>query len=187
MDAAVTAVWGVVRVRSGTAVPDDPPRGLAGLVVVADAGAPRADGGTVVTVTVAASATTAQAFAAGIRAAPASADAVAWLDATLPPPGAVARLVARLADRDAVVVATPVSDAVKQVRDGLIVGGVPRDGLCRPTAPVLVRAGVARRLLPALDDRDDLFEALGVAGCTVAVIALGEGERERAGGWGPGW
>lgn len=175
MDAAGTApppaVWGVVRVPSAGAVPTDAPRGLAGLLVVVDAGSRPAVGGRVTIVPIDASATTAQAFAAAIRAAPASAGAVAWFDATLPPPGTIAHLVARLGTRDAVVVATPVSDAVKQVRDGLIVGGVARDGLCRPAAPVLVRARAAReRLLPALDDGHDPFDAFGVAGCTVAVL-----------------
>lgn len=175
MDAVAPAVWGVVRgPAAGATPPDDPPHGLAGLLVVVDAGARQAVGRRVTSVAVEASATTAQAFAAAIRAAPAAADALAWLDATLPAPGTIAQLVARLGDRDAVVVATPVSDAVKRVRDGLIVGAVARDGLCRPMAPVLVRARAARRrLLPALDAGHDLFDALGVAGCTVAVAAPG--------------
>jgi hypothetical protein len=174
MDAAVTAVWGVVRVLSPGAVPEDAPDDLAGLLVVGKAGAPPADDGRVVAVPIDASATEAEAFATAIRWAPASAGAVAWLDATLPPPGIIAHLAACLGARDAVVVATPVSDAVKQVRDGLVLGGLARDGLCRPVAPVLVRARVAReRLVPALDDGHDLFAALGVAGCTVTVVAPG--------------
>lgn len=173
MDAAVTTVWGVVRVPSPGAMPEDAPDDLAGLLVVV-AGTPPAGDSRVITVPIDASATAAEAFATAIRRAPTSADAVVWLDTTLPPPGTVARLAARLGDRDAVVVATPVNDAVKQVRDGLIVGGVARNGLCRPVGPVLVRARMGReRLAPALDGGNDLFAALGVAGCAVTVVPPG--------------
>lgn len=179
MDAAPTeppiAVWGAVRAGAADAPPGDVPRGLAGLlVVVGGAAPPPMHRGPVSVVRVEAPATAARSFAAAIRATPASAEVVAWLDGALPTPRALERLVARLGTRDAVVVASPVSDAVKQVRGGLVVGGVARGGLCRPTVPVLVRTAAAReRLLPVLDDGHDVFDALGIAGCTVTVVAPG--------------
>jgi len=179
MDAAPShppiVMWGVVRAGAADLLPATVPAGLAGLLVVADhAVEPRTHGGPVTVVRVQAPATAAGAFAAAIRAAPAAADAVAWFDGALPTSRVIERLAAGLGTRDAVVVASPISDAVKQVRGGLVVGGVRRDGLCRPTVPVLVRASVAReRLLPALAAAHDVFDALAVAGCAVTVVVPG--------------
>lgn len=169
------AVWGVVRVGATDPLPANVPPGLAGLLVVVDhAVPPPAHRGPVTVVRVQAPATAARTFAAAIRAAPAAADAVAWFDGALPTSRAIGRLAAGLGARDAVVVASWISDAVKQVKGGLVVGGVPRDGLCRPTVPVLVRATVAReRLLSALAGTHDVFDALSIAGCAVALVAPG--------------
>jgi hypothetical protein len=167
------AVWGVVRAGAADPLPADVPPTLAGLLVVVDhAVPPPPHRGPVTVVRVHAPATAARAFAAAIRAAPAAADAVAWFDGALPTSRAIERLVAGLGTRDAAVVASSISDAVKQVQGGLVVGGVPRDGLCRPTVPVLVRAAVAReRLLSALAGAHDVFDALSIAGCAVGLVA----------------
>jgi hypothetical protein len=111
-------------------------------------------------------------LAAGLRALPASADVVVWFGDTTPRAATVTALAGELGSRDAVVTGTPVSDAVKRVRDGLIVGGVERDGLCRPAPPLAVAgSGPLGCLLVALDAGHDPAAALAIAGCTVHVVA----------------
>lgn len=118
---------------------------------------------------------TSRALARAILTLPAHAAAVAWLDDTPPAVDVLAALIARLPGHDAVTMAVHYSDAVKRVRDGLIVGGVDRNGLCRPVPPLVVRADIARgRLVPALDAGRSPIAAVAAAGCIVAITTWAE-------------
>jgi 2-C-methyl-D-erythritol 4-phosphate cytidylyltransferase len=62
-------------------------------------------------------------------------------------PEVVAAVVTRQAELGgAVVAAAPVTDTVKIVEGGLVVGHVDRELLVRPTTPVVLTQGVARRV-----------------------------------------
>lgn len=174
---APPGIWGVV--RTGPPSPglhDTHIRGLAtalgGLVAV---GSEFPDASTLA-VTLQAHASEAECLAAAIRRLPSSASMLAWFDGIVPPdtwPAAVTELASELGERDAAVFAAPVTDAVKQVRGGRIRRGVPRDGLCVPVPPLLVRASAARRnLLEHLERGADPISALGVSGLTVQVVPL---------------
>jgi 2-C-methyl-D-erythritol 4-phosphate cytidylyltransferase len=103
---------------------------------------------------------------------PVTAVAFLWLgDAAAPSVAAMLAMCDRLPGRDAVIAASPVSDAVKRVTGGMIVGGVDRAGLCRPRPPLLLRATTARDpVAAALAAGEDIVAALASSGCSVAVM-----------------
>lgn len=169
---AVAPLWGVVvddtgSPGSGGVTTDDGAR-----VRVADAGGsdPVLRG----RIAVAGAWPAGRAFAAGIRRLPPDAAAVVWLDSeTAADRATIGRLATAVGQRDAAMVAAPVTEAVKRVVDGHVAGGVDRHGLCVPRAPVLVKAAPARaRLLAALDDRHDPVGAVVVAALRVAIVQV---------------
>ena len=102
-------------------------------------------------------------LATGLRSVPADVERVAYLDAGvldslgLEP---VLRMISWLdQDHAAVVRAVPVTDALKTVRDGRIVGSVDRSGLYAPQPPHIVR-------------RDALDAALGTASSSASTTDL---------------
>jgi hypothetical protein len=115
------------------------------------------------------------AVAAVIRRLPATATAFAWLGDAIPSAAALRAMCDLLPGHDAVVVASPVSDAVKRVAGGMVVAGVDRAGLCRPGPPLVVRAAAARdRVVPALAAGHDVVAALATSGCAVTVMEPAE-------------
>jgi hypothetical protein len=118
--------------------------------------------------------TDAQCLAAAIRGLPAAALGLAWCDArrlTAGSVGQIAELWQRIDGSDAAVEAAPVTDAIKEVRDGRIRRGVDRDGLCVPAPPVVLRNSAALgRLLAALDAGHDPVAALAAARLEVLVV-----------------
>lgn len=120
-------------------------------------------------------ATAAECLAAGIREVPSSAHTVVWFDRHAPAVDsatAVAELATRLDGCDAVLLAAPVSDAIKDVSaDGRVTRNVPREGLCVPVPPIVIRAAVARDgLLELLDLGYDPVAALSVGGLSVRIV-----------------
>ena len=120
-------------------------------------------------------ASAAECLAAGIREVPSSADTVVWFDVHVPAidtSTAVDELSTQLDGCDAALFALPVSEAVKDVADdGRVRRNVPRDGLCRPVPPIVIRAPVARDgLLELLDVGHDPVAALCVGGLTVRIV-----------------
>lgn len=113
-------------------------------------------------------------LAAALRRVPSDAVGLAWLDtrwADVDATAAVAKLWRRTGPCDAVVVAGPVTDAIKQVRDGRIVRNIDRDALCVPVPPIVLRLATARdRLLAALDADHEPVAALAAAGLGVRVV-----------------
>jgi 2-C-methyl-D-erythritol 4-phosphate cytidylyltransferase len=86
----------------------------------------------------------------GLAEVPASAEVVAVHDAARPlvTPELIAALIARLTsepDAAGVIAALPVSDTIKQVEEGKIVGTRPRAGLWKAQTPQVFRAEPLRR------------------------------------------
>ncbi|HEX6257368.1 MAG TPA: hypothetical protein VFZ70_16285 [Euzebyales bacterium] len=118
---------------------------------------------------------TGPAIASVIRQLPPTAASFAWLADTTPSMAALLAMCERLPGHDAVIVARPVSDAVKRVDRGMVVAGVDRGGLCRPGPPLLIRAATARDLVaPALAAGREMIAALAASGCSVAVMEPAE-------------
>ncbi|MBW3604712.1 MAG: hypothetical protein KY460_07330 [Actinobacteria bacterium] len=170
----LAGVWGAIRVgtEEPAASPDISPltAALAGVVVV---GAP-AGFEMPSTRSVPGRFAAASGLAAALRHAPSDAVGLAWLD-TRSSDGdaiaAVAELWRRTGPCDAAVVAGPVTDAIKQVRDGRIVRNVDRDDLCVPVLPIVLRIATARdRLLAALDADHEPIAALAAARLGVRVV-----------------
>lgn len=97
-------------------------------------------------------------------------------------PAPAAALVAALAAAvagdgvDAAVAVRPVTDALKRVADGRVVGDVDRGGVLLPVGPVLVGTVPAGVDLPALaGDADAALAALLAAGARVATVPLDAG------------
>lgn len=113
-------------------------------------------------------------LAAGIRALPDAAEVIAWFADRVPTAAdavAAVQMASRLDRCDAVVTAVPVSEAVKDVADGMIVRDVPRAGLCVPGPPLVARAAVARAaLLEPLDRGHDPIAAISLAKVPVQTV-----------------
>lgn len=111
-------------------------------------------------------------LAAALRALPSTAAALAWCTLAAPAVSSVgvADLWRRIGTSDAVMAASLVTDAVKQVRDGRIHRGVDRDGLCVPMPPVVVRTPAPQRLLTALDAGHDPIAAIAAAHLDVRIV-----------------
>lgn len=170
-------IWGVLRTGPPSPrVPENDARALAdalgGLVAVGS----EFPAASTVAVELQHHATPGRCLAAGLRELPPSADVVVWFggrppddDATV----AVRELCERLEGCDAALFAMPVTEAIKDVRDRRIRQNVPREGLCVPVPPLVVRASVARSgLLELLDLGHDPMAALSVGGLTVEVIPM---------------
>jgi hypothetical protein len=169
-----SGVWGIVQIGpSGPPVTDAAVSALDGMVVVG-VGVAGMTGASVLAVPMPPDASAAACLATGIRALPEAAGVIAWFADRVPDADDVAaavRLASRLDRCDAVVTAVPVSEAVKEVADGLIVRTVPREGLCVPGPPLVVRAAVARAaLLEQLDRGHEPVAALGLAGVPVGTV-----------------
>lgn len=165
-------VWGILR----TSPPSSPPTdtdlractaALSGLVTV---GAALRDVATV-SVPAPSEPTDGRCLAVGVRALPASAAGLVWFAGRAADPHTLAELWHGTGTADAAVIAAPVTDAIKRVSGGRVRGVVPREGLCVPTEPLVVRIHAARsRLLPALDAGHDPIPALAVVGLVVHVV-----------------
>lgn len=178
---ALDRVWGVVRTpaleQSGQAC-RAMAAALGGLVVVdgdVSRVSPPWDAARVTAVAVPAGAADGACLAAAIRVLPPSASAVAWCPDLPVSAEKLVDLVAELDGVDAVVTASPVTDAVKQVRDGRILRGVPRDGLCRPRPPLVVTAATALGMLRGLDAARDPIGALSACRATVRTVTVDDG------------
>lgn len=108
-------------------------------------------------------------LAAALRALPPTASGLAWCTSHAEVT-AIGALWRQIGTCDAVMAATPVTDAVKQVRDGRIRRGLDRDGLCVPTPPVVVRVPPPWRLLAALDAGHDPIAAIAEAHLAVGIV-----------------
>jgi len=120
-------------------------------------------------------ATSAECLAAGIRELPSTAHTVVWFGGHAPAVDtatAVAELSTQIDGCDAALFAVPVSDAIKDVAmDGRVIRNVPREGLCVPVPPIVIRATVARDgLLELLDLGHDPVAALSVGGLAVRIV-----------------
>jgi len=107
---------------------------------------------------------------AGLSALPADVELVAIHDAARPlvRPGDVARVIAAAASCGAALLAVPVRDTLKRVRDGRVVETPPREGLWAAQTPQVFRAALLREALAkaqsdAFQGTDDaqLVERLG--------------------------
>jgi len=82
-------------------------------------------------------------------------------------PSDVAAVVDAAAVHGAALAGSPVTDTVKRVRDGAVVGTVPRDDLFAAATPQVLRAGLLRAAveagLPDATDDVGLLEGRGVA------------------------
>jgi 2-C-methyl-D-erythritol 4-phosphate cytidylyltransferase len=159
------AIWGVLRLPDGSAS-----HGVAtgeGAAAAALAGC--VDG--VVALTHDAS------LADALRSLPASVTQVvvlAAVDAASGEPGrTIAALVAGLDDEHAAVAAArPVADALKRVEDGVVVGGLARDGLLMPCLPHAYRRSSLESVLAAAEGAtdDDALGLLIAAGHAVRLV-----------------
>lgn len=167
-------MWGAIRIVAGesAAAPDVSAlhAALAGVVVV---GAP-AGFEMPSTRTVPGRFAAGTGLAAALRSVPSAAVGLAWLDtrrADVDAMAAVTELWRRTGPCDAAAVAGPVTDAIKQVRDGRIVRNVDRNDLCVPVPPIVLRLATAReRLLAELDADHEPVAALSAAGLGVRVV-----------------
>ena len=75
---------------------------------------------------------------------------------------------------DAAVSVLPVSEAVKVVEEGWVVGSLPRSEVVSITLPILIDRAVLARMIssPTLADRIDLVEEVLAAGGKVRGISL---------------
>lgn len=114
---------------------------------------------------------------AGLSALPADVELVAVHDAARPlvRPADVARVIAAAARSGAALLAVPVRDTLKRVRDGRIVETPPREELWAAQTPQVFRAALLREALAkaqadAFQGTDDaqLVERLG---CVVEIVA----------------
>jgi hypothetical protein len=168
-------LWGVLRTGPPSPrVPENHARSLAtalgGLVTVGS----EFPAASTVAVQLQHHATPGECLAAAIRELPSSADTVVWFDGHtrgFDPAIAVTELSSQLGRCDAALFAVPVSEAVKDVRDNRITRNVPREGLCVPVPPIVIRASVARSgLLELLDIGHDPVAALSVGGLAVKIV-----------------
>jgi 2-C-methyl-D-erythritol 4-phosphate cytidylyltransferase len=113
---------------------------------------------------------------AGMSALPAEVELVAIHDAARPlvRPADVARVVAAAARSGAALLAVPVRDTLKRVRNGRVVETPPRDGLWAAQTPQVFRAALLREALAKAEadgfqgtDDAQLIERLG---CTVEIV-----------------
>jgi 2-C-methyl-D-erythritol 4-phosphate cytidylyltransferase len=113
---------------------------------------------------------------AGMSALSAEVELVAIHDAARPlvRPADVARVVAAAARSGAALLAVPVRDTLKRVRDGRIVKTLPREGLWAAQTPQVFRAALLREALAKAEadgfqgtDDAQLIERLG---CTVEIV-----------------
>jgi 2-C-methyl-D-erythritol 4-phosphate cytidylyltransferase len=113
---------------------------------------------------------------AGLTALPAGVELVAIHDAARPlvRPGDVARVVAAAARSGAALLAVPLRDTLKRVRDGRVVETPPREGLWAAQTPQVFRAALLREALAKAEadgfqgtDDAQLVERLG---CAVEVV-----------------
>jgi len=113
---------------------------------------------------------------AGLTALPADVELVAIHDAARPlvRPRDVARVVAAAARSGAALLAVPVRDTLKRVRDGRVVETPPREGLWAAQTPQVFRAALLREALAKAEadgfqgtDDAQLIERLG---CAVEIV-----------------
>jgi 2-C-methyl-D-erythritol 4-phosphate cytidylyltransferase len=113
---------------------------------------------------------------AGLTALPADVELVAIHDAARPlvRPGDVARVIAAAARSGAALLAVPVRDTLKRVRDGRVVETPPREGLWAAQTPQVFRAALLREALAKAEadgfqgtDDAQLIERLG---CAVEIV-----------------
>ena len=104
---------------------------------------------------------------AGLAAVPSWVDVVVVHDAARPlvTPDLVERCLAALADADCAIAATPVTDTVKEARDGVVLRTLDRSGLWAVQTPQAFAAGTLRQALAgdisAASDCSSLVEAIG--------------------------
>jgi hypothetical protein len=168
--------WGVLRTGPPTPqVPETHARSLAttlgGLVTVGS----EFPAASTLAVQLRRHATAAECLAAGIRELPSTAHTVVWFDGHAPAVDtatAVHELATRINGSDAALFAVPVSEAVKDIApDGRVVRNVPREDLCVPVPPIVIRASIAREgLLELLDLGHDPVAALCVGGLAVRIV-----------------
>lgn len=168
-------VWGVLRTGPPSPhVPETQARSLAtvlgGLVTVGS----EFPAASTLAVQLQHHATAGECLAAAIRELPSSAHTVVWFDGHVPgidSATAIRELSSQLGSCDAALFAVPVSEAIKEVSGNRITRNVPREGLCVPAPPIVIRAAVARRgLLDLLDVGHDPVAALSVGGLAVRIV-----------------
>lgn len=169
-------IWGVLRTGPPTPqVPETHARSLAttlgGLVTVGS----EFPAASTLAVQLQRHATAAECLAAGIRELPSTAHTVVWFDGHAPAVDtatAVHELATQIHGCDAALFAVPVNEAVKDVTaGGQVLRNVPREGLCVPVPPIVIRASIARQaLLVLLDLGHDPVAALCVGGLAVRIV-----------------
>ncbi|HXX91670.1 MAG TPA: 2-C-methyl-D-erythritol 4-phosphate cytidylyltransferase [Acidimicrobiales bacterium] len=147
-----------------------------GVVVVVPAEgieACRAGAPAVVRAVVAGGPTRAASVRAGLAAVPDDAEIVVVHDAARPlaSPALFRRVVdAVVAGAAGAVPGLPVADTLKEVRDDVVVGTTPRDGLVAVQTPQAFRADVLREAHGAGDDATDDAALVEARGATVRVV-----------------
>lgn len=86
-------------------------------------------------------------------------------------PADVAAVVDAAASHGAALAGSPVTDTIKRVRDGAVVGTVPRHDLFAAATPQVMRAGLLRQAVEAgLEDATDDVELLERRGVAVRTV-----------------